>query len=243
MVFSGGMDSTICLYWAIAKYGRENIHCLSFDYGQRHVIELEAAKEIADFAKCPQETIDIKGILRSSSPLTSDAELDQKESLNEFSSGVQKTFVPARNILFLTIAANYALSKNCEQIVTGVCEEDFGGYYDCRQDFIDAMQAALNQGIFGQSKPGLKILTPLMYQSKAESLKWLKSNFNDFSGKEASLYKLKDADIYDEAISAMAKSHTCYAGKRPACGKCHACHLRARAFAAAEIPDPIFASI
>ena len=219
VIFSGGQDSTTCLYWAKSKWSK--IHTVTFDYGQKHSIELKSARKICELANVNFDLVRISDILRSTSPLTdSSQELDKYDSIEEFKDGVQPTFVPGRNILFLTIAANIALHHGCTEIVLGVCEADFAGYYDCRQDFIDAMQQALNQGIFGKDS-GLTLHTPLMQLTKSET---------------ASLA----AELGGDCLNALAYSHTCYDGVFPPCGKCHACLLRARGFAEAGIIDPLF---
>ena len=220
VVFSGGQDSTTCLYWAFEKWGKENTKVISFDYGQKHAIEMQAAKAICDFAGVEFDKVEIKDVLRSVSPLLDQSqEMDLYDSVDEFKPGVQKTFVPGRNILFLTIAANIAYHHGAQNIVTGVCQEDFGGYYDCRQDFIDAMQKALNQGMHGQDQ-GFILYTPLMDLNKKETVEMAK-------------------DLGDECLEALSYSHTCYEGQFPPCGKCHSCLLRARGFKDAGLEDPL----
>lgn len=224
VILSGGQDSTTCLYWAIKEFGRENIETVTFDYGQKHKIELESAEKICEVAGVDYDLVNIAGLLRSSSPLVdTDQDLEKHEGLNEFQGGVQPTFVPGRNILFLVLAANIALSKGCNKLVTGVCEEDFGGYFDCRDDFVKATQVSLNQGLFGHDGDGensLEILTPLMFLNKKESVDLAKN-------------------LGEECLEAMAYSHTCYDGVFPPCGKCHSCHLRARGFEEAGLEDPL----
>lgn len=218
VVFSGGQDSTTCLYWAKFKWSK--VHTLTFDYGQKHKIELESARQICKLAGCDFDLVKIPDVLRSSSPLIDlSQKLDQYDSIDQFQDGVQPTFVPGRNILFLTIAANIAVHHGCTDIVLGVCEADFAGYYDCRQDFISAMERALNQGLFG-SDQGLTLYTPLMDLTKSETVKLA-------------------ADLGQDCLNALAYSHTCYEGSFPPCGKCHACLLRARGFEEAGVKDPL----
>ena len=218
VVFSGGQDSTTCLYWAKSKFSA--VKTVTFDYGQKHQIEKDSAKKICDLVGIDFDLVKIPNVLRSSSPLVNkDESLEKYETLADLPGGLEATFVPARNILFLTIAANIAMSHGIRDIVLGVCEEDFGGYYDCRQDFIDAMQIALNQGILGENE-GLKLHTPLMKLTKAETVKLAK-------------------ELGEDCMQALAYSHTCYDGVFPPCGKCHACHLRAKGFDEAGIPDPL----
>jgi len=218
VVFSGGQDSTTCLYWA--KKNFQEVKTVSFDYGQKHEIETESAKKICELAGLEFDLVKIPEVLRSSSALVNKNEsLGKYEKIEDLPGGLEPTFVPARNILFLTIAANIAMSHGIRDIVIGVCEEDFGGYYDCRQDFINAMQLALSQGILGTDE-GIRIHTPLMKLTKAETVKLAQK-------------------LGDDCMQALAYSHTCYDGVFPPCGKCHACHLRARGFKEAGISDPL----
>jgi 7-cyano-7-deazaguanine synthase len=224
VVLSGGQDSMTCLYWAISTWGRSNIETLTFNYGQKHRIELEAARKVCATASVNFDLVNIPNLLRSSSPLVnSTSKLEQHGSLEGFSKGVQNTFVPGRNVLFLTLAANIAMSKSCKHLVMGLCEEDFGGYYDCRDDFVEAMQTALNQGFFGDDE-GFEIHTPLMFFDKKEIVEFA-----------AHL----EEPLSKECFNALAWSHTCYEGVFPPCGTCHACHLRARGFHEAGIEDPL----
>ena len=239
VVFSGGQDSTTCLFWALSKF--KSVSTISFDYGQKHLTELDSAKKICALAGVDFDLIKIPNILRSSSPLTDhDSKLDLYENIEQIKPGLQNTFVPGRNILFLTIAGNIALAKNCAHIVIGVCQEDYGGYYDCRQDFINAMESALNLGLLGRAPEspnapelqgaqekfprGLQIHTPLMDLNKAGAVKLATSL----------------PEPYNQlCMEALALSHTCYAGKRPPCGQCNACLLRARGFREAGVKDPL----
>ena len=147
VVLSGGQDSTTCLYWALSV--GFDVHAITFDYGQRHAIEIEAAKRVARRAKVTShEIITLGPILKGTSPLVSGAPLAQYESHAVLPGGLEKTFVPMRNQLFLTIAANRAYVLGTNRLVTGVCEEDFGGYPDCRRTFIDALEQASSLGTF-----------------------------------------------------------------------------------------------
>jgi 7-cyano-7-deazaguanine synthase len=218
VVFSGGQDSTTCLYWSKQQWSE--IHTVTFDYGQKHKIELDSARKICELADVEFDLVKVPQVLRSTSPLTDHSqELDKYENISEFKPGAQATFVPGRNILFLTLAANIAVSQGCKHLVIGVCEEDYGGYYDCRSEFIQAMQTALNQGLFGTNE-GLTIHTPLMHLTKSETVKLASS-------------------LGDECMQALTHSHTCYAGTFPPCGKCHACLLRERGFREAGVLDPL----
>jgi 7-cyano-7-deazaguanine synthase len=218
VVFSGGQDSTTCLYWA--KKNFSIVKTVSFDYGQRHEREKDAARRICELAGVEFDLVRIPDVLRSSSPLVDRAaKLSKYESVDKLPGGLEATFVPARNILFLTVAANIALHYGIRDIVIGVCEEDYGGYYDCRQDFITAMQLALSQGILGEDV-GIRLHTPLMKLTKSETVKLA-------------------LELGEDCLKALAYSHTCYEGTYPPCGKCHACHLRERGFREAGIEDPL----
>ncbi len=166
------------------------------------------------------DLVNIPNILRSSSPLVDhQAIMEEHKSIANFKPGLQETFVPGRNILFLTIAANIAMHYGVTNIVIGVCEEDYGGYYDCRQDFIEAMNKALNKGLYG-AEHGLTIHTPLMSLNKADTVRLA-------------------VELGEDCLATLALSHTCYNGVYPPCGVCHACLLRARGFTEAGIADPL----
>lgn len=220
VILSGGQDSTTCL--AIACQSFDEVHAVTFDYGQRHAIELQAASDVAKaFRVASHETVTLGKVLIGTSPLVSDAPLGQYDSPDSLPGGVEPTFVPGRNILFLTLAANRAAALGVTDIYTGLCEEDFGGYYDCRQDFVDAMAIALGEGIYGNPQ-AFTIHTPLMSLSKAASV------------------TLAAEVLGDRFNAVFAQTHTCYAGIRGGCGKCHACILRDRGFTEAGIDDPLW---
>ena len=220
VILSGGQDSTTCLFWAKAKY--EQIYALTFDYGQRHSAEIEAAKKIAKLAGVRNhDTVVVDSILRSRSPLTDlHANLETYENYEQMDkiigSRVELTFVPMRNAFFLTLGANIALSYNCYNLVTGVCQQDNANYPDCRQAFIDSQETTINKALGIEN---FRIITPLMEFSKAQSIRVAKN--------------------LPGCWEALAYSHTCYAGKVPPCGACHACTLRAHGFEEAKEIDPL----
>lgn len=219
VLLSGGQDSTTCAVLAKEKY--EEIHGLTIFYGQRHQIEIESAKAIAGQLKLHTHEIVYlpDDILMSTSPLVSDNQLGKYSDIKQLPSGIEPTFVPARNILFLTLAANRAIALGCDAIYTGVSQEDYGGYPDCREDFIDKMKDALISGL-GHN---LSIHTPLMHVSKTEEVLMVL----DVLGIE------KFNDLF-------SLTHTCYDGVKGGCGRCHACILRDDAFRVAGIDDPIW---
>ena len=223
IVLSGGQDSTTAAL--IAKKECNELHGVTFDYGQKHRIEIKSAKKIAKLLKFKtHEIIKIPYILKSTSPLVNKKnKVERYNPANEIPKGIEPTFVPSRNILFLTIASNRAVLHKCKIIYAGVCEEDYGGYPDCRKIFIDSMENSLSLGISG-SKKYIKIKTPLMKLTKKESI-------------EIALKKCKNMKEFNKIFR---KTHTCYDGIKGGCGKCHACVLRDRGFKEAEIEDPIW---
>lgn len=217
VLLSGGQDSTTCLYWAKREF--EFVHTLTINYGQRHNIELSAALKIAKLALIESyEVLDILNVLQGTSPLINrDNQVGQYNSVEDLPAGVEPTFVPGRNIFFLTIIANRAYCKGIRDIVIGVSQVDYGGYVDCRKDFIVSMQQALSQGLYG-TNDSINIHTPLLNLSKRETV-----------------------ELAQEvgAMEALKYSVTCYRGKKPPCGKCHSCLLRERGFKEAGVRDPL----
>ena len=216
VLFSGGQDSTTCLAHALARYGR--VETLGFDYGQRHRIELDVRPRVLDAVRtrfpawAPRLgedhllTLDVLAQLGGSS-LTEDIAFAMQAD------GLPNTFVPGRNLLFLTLAGALAYRRGLQVIVTGVCETDYSGYPDCRDDTMKAMQLALSLGLDRR----LVIETPLMWIDKAAT--WRLA---------ASLGGPALVELIAE------ETHTCYEGDRThrhawgwGCGRCPACELRA----------------
>lgn len=222
IVLSGGQDSTTCGFWA-KQQGYNELHAVTFNYGQRHARELKAARKIGQILQVDtHEFLDLgANVLCGTSPLVSGNELEQYKDFNSLPGGLEKTFVPMRNQLFLTIAANRAYVQGCNTLITGVCEADNGGYPDCTKNFINAIERASTIGTFtGAQVPGpLQILTPLMHLSKKETV----------------LLSLKLEGCYQ----ALAYTHTSYDGAYPPTGHDHATLLRAKGFAEAGVPDPL----
>jgi len=223
VLLSGGQDSTTCLFWAKEHPLFSPLHALTINYGQRHAVELEAAKRVAQEAGvASHEVLDIGPILKGTSPLISADVPEQYENWQSLPGGLEKTFVPARNILFLTIAANRAYCLGVPDIICGVSQEDFGGYPDCRQLFILQMEVALRAGLtLDKSEPmgQLTIHTPLINMSKADTV-----------GMAVGL---------PGCYAALRYSHTAYDGAYPPTGKDHASLLRAKGFEIKGIPDPL----
>ncbi|MDH1470499.1 7-cyano-7-deazaguanine synthase QueC [Shewanella sp. GD03713] len=202
VVFSGGQDSTTCLIQALTQF--DEVHGITFDYGQRHREEIEVAKSLAKRLKITSHKVMDVSLLNelAISALTRDA-IPVSHELME--NGLPNTFVPGRNILFLTLAGIYAYQLGAEAIITGVCETDFSGYPDCRHDFVRAMESALVQGMDKK----LEIITPLMWLNKAQT--WAL------------------ADKYQQLDLVRHHTLTCYNGiVGDGCGDCPACHLRKR---------------
>lgn len=166
VLLSGGQDSTTCLYWAIKNF--DQVFAIGFDYGQMHVKELECAKKIAKDANIVSYKIfDIKDLLAKSS-LTEHTDHNLKSKINN---ELPASFTAGRNLLFLTIAGSYAAELKINDLITGVCQTDYSGYPDCRKNTIDAMQLSLSLGLGNND---MRIHTPLMYLTKAETWKLAK---------------------------------------------------------------------
>lgn len=216
VVLSGGQDSTTCLYWA--KRAAEVVHAITFDYGQRHVAEVEAAMLIAERACVQSHTIVQLGpVFGGESPLTSKNSVPLYSSLAEVEAiqGVASTFVPGRNIGFLALAASHAVALGCTSLVTGICQTDYSGYPDCRESFRVAMEKALREGL---DKSTFRIVAPLMDLTKAESVKL--------------------ARTLPGCWEALAFSHTCYSGEFPP-QPTAATWLRVKGFLEAGEKDPL----
>jgi 7-cyano-7-deazaguanine synthase len=212
VLFSGGQDSTTCLAWALARY--ERVETIGFDYGQRHRIELEVRPKILSYFKVENDSVVDLSVFGeiSDTALTRDMDFEFSKT------GLPNTFVPGRNLLFLTVAAAVAYRRGIEVLVGGMCETDFSGYPDCRDETMKAMQKALSLGL---DRP-LAIETPLMWIDKAQTWQLAK----DLGGQA-----LVDLIVED--------THTCYLGERGArqpwghgCGTCPACALRKKGYEA-----------
>jgi len=220
VVLSGGQDSTTCLFWAKQKF--KEVHAITFNYGQKHSIELDAAVKVAQMAEVQtHQFVNIPNLLRGRSPLVNPNEkLEQYtdyQSMDKIiGNRVELTFVPMRNAFFLTVAANYALERDIYDLVTGVCQQDNANYPDCRESFIGLQEATINEAL---GITNFQIHTPLMDLSKAQSIDLAKT--------------------FDGCMDALAYSHTAYDGKYPPIGKDHASLLRAQGFLEADTPDPL----
>ena len=218
-LLSGGQDSTTSLYLAKVLY--DEVLAVSINYGQRHKSELKAAAEIAFRAAVKHYVLTTDAL----SSIGDSALVDKTKALvgsggrvdREMPQGLPTSFVPARNLLFLTLAAAIACKEGARDIVTGVCQTDFSGYPDCRREFIDSFERSATLAMPSSSGP-IRVITPLMWLTKAETVK----------------LALRLPGCWE----ALTYSVTCYEGARPGCGKCPACELRAKGFREAGYPDP-----
>lgn len=203
VIFSGGQDSTTCLIQAIQTYGRDNVQAITFQYGQRHAVELDCARRIAEDLGIAQTVLDLSLMQQ----ITHNALMDDTAEIQTGTNGMPNTFVDGRNALFLLYAAIYAKSQNIKHIIVGVCETDFSGYPDCRDVFVKSMNVTLNLAM----DYAFQIHTPLMYLTKAET--WALAD------------RLGCLDYIRE------HTHTCYHGVTGGCGECPSCVLRERGLA------------
>jgi len=212
VLFSGGQDSTTCLYWA--KKNFNSVQALNIYYGQRHHRETESADIITKMAgiELKRVSTDIFTKIGDSSLLDRTTDIN---STHRSSDNLPASFVPGRNVLLLTIAAMHAFKGGVPNIVTGVCQTDYSGYPDCRNVTIQSLERTLSLGMDFQ----FRIHTPLMYKTKVQTVRMAK----ELPG----------------CMKALAYSHTCYEGKYPPCGKCPACVLRAKGFKQAGVKDPL----
>jgi len=221
VLFSGGQDSTTCLAWALNRYA--HVETIGFDYGQRHLIELECRLTVraqlhAQFPQWRDKLGDDHLLDLSLLGQISDTALTQARAIEMNANGLPNIFVPGRNLLFFTFAATLAYRRGLSVLVGGMCETDFSGYPDCRDNTLKAMQVALS---LGMDTP-MTIATPLMWLDKAQT------------------WALTDALGGEMLIQLVVEhTHTCYLGERSqrhewgyGCGQCPACALRARGYRA-----------
>ena len=226
VILSGGQDSVTCLFWAKEHF--DEVHAITFDYGQRHRIEIKSAEKVGLLAKVASHSFfEVPGILKSCSPLTSNTELEQYENAAQMESTigsrVELTFVPMRNAFFFTIAMNHAIALDCYDLVTGVCQEDNANYPDCTDDFREAFEFMANTSLGTNGKSSTiryKLHAPLMYLNKADTVHMMHQ-------------------MGPEAWDALAYTHTSYDGKYPPTDMNHANVLRASGFEKAGLPDPL----
>ncbi len=220
-LLSGGLDSSTCL--AIAKREGFEAHCLAFDYGQRHIVELKAAQRVAHSLGAKElriATIDLR--LFGGSALTADVDVPKGRSAHDMTAGIPVTYVPARNTIFLSFALAFAEVVGAEAIFIGVNALDYSGYPDCRPEFIQAFERLANlatkAGVEGKTQ--LRVHTPLLHLTKADIVR----------------------TATDLGVN-LALTHSCYDPLdigRP-CGQCDSCVLRQKGFQEAGVLDPLLA--
>ena len=207
ILLSGGQDSATCLAWALHQ--NISVRALLFSYEQRHIIELEYAKRLCRKQGVQYDVLEVPQFYHlAANSLTHDKPIDVSKG------SLPSTFVPGRNLIFLSLAASYAYKWGMTTLITGVCETDYSGYPDCRDTFIKSTQETISLAL---DSP-FEILTPLMYKTKAQTVEMMAN--------------MKVLDWYKD-------THTCYEGLRPACGRCPSCQLRLAGFKKAGFRDPI----
>lgn len=219
VLFSGGQDSTACLAWALDRY--QHVETIGFDYGQRHAVELECRLKLRAYIQenfpqwrdrlGPDHLLDLSLLGQ-----ISDSALTENHKIAMNANGLPNTFVPGRNLLFFTVAATIAYRRGLSVLVGGMCETDFSGYPDCRDNTLKALQVAISLGMDTK----MTIETPLMWLDKSQT--W-------------ALTAQLGGEELNELI--VDHTHTCYLGDRGrkhewgyGCGKCPACALRARGY-------------
>jgi 7-cyano-7-deazaguanine synthase len=219
VLFSGGQDSTACLAWALERYDR--VETIGFDYGQRHRVELDCRLAVlaelrARFPAMAERLGDDHLLDLSLLGQISDTALTEDRAIEMNANGLPNTFVPGRNLLFLTFAATVAYRRGASVLVGGMCETDYSGYPDCRDNTMKAMQVALSLGLDAP----MTVETPLMWLDKAQT--W------------SLAHRLGGDALVDLVVE---HTHTCYLGDRGrrhawgyGCGECPACVLRAKGF-------------
>lgn len=220
VLFSGGQDSTTCLGWALDRY--ERVFTVGFDYGQRHTVEMDCRQHVRDGMRAlrpswQQRLTEDQVVGLELFKELGESALTHDVSIEMDRNGLPTTFVPGRNLIFLTAAAAVAYRRGIRHLVAGVCETDYSGYPDCRDDTVKAMQLALNCGMDTR----FVIHTPLMWLDKAQT--W-------------ELAAALGGEAFVELV--LEQTHTCYNGRRDirhdwgyGCGACPACELRAKGYA------------
>jgi 7-cyano-7-deazaguanine synthase len=220
VLFSGGQDSTVCLAWALNRFAR--VETIGFDYGQRHVVELSVRPRIREKlatldAKWAQRLGEDHVVRVDALAAISETALTRDTAIEMADSGLPTTFVPGRNLVFFAFAGALAYRRGAKHLVAGMCETDYSGYPDCRDDTIKAMQLALNLG----TERRFVLHTPLMWIDKAQTF--------------ALAHELGGDALVDLLVE---ETHSCYLGDRTTrhawgfgCGECPACRLRAAGFA------------
>lgn len=213
VLLSGGLDSSVAIY--LAKREGFEVYALSFDYGQKHNKEIDCAKKtVISVGAAQHNIITLQLNLWGGSSLT-DSKMEVEDG-DLSRTDIPDTYVPARNMVFLSVAASYAEAIGAQDIFIGVSEVDYSGYVDCREEFIEAMENAINKGTVMAAEHGkkIKVHTPFINKTKAEEIK-----------------------LGEELGVDWSLTWSCYRGGEKPCGKCDSCLLRAKAFAEAGVID------
>jgi len=216
VLFSGGQDSTTCLYWALNEF--KEVLALNIQYGQKHQAEINAAYAISKLTGVQLIPMDLSRIF---SLIGNSALTDKSTPFSDVSMPHPKnhdlpaSFVPGRNLIFITVACMVAYKHDANHVITGVSQADYSGYPDCRKSTIAALSVAVEMGM----EKAFHIHTPLINVTKKEEVLWAKT--------------------IPGCMEGLAFSHTCYNGQIPPCGECPACKLRAKGFAEAQTIDPL----
>jgi len=212
VLLSGGLDSATTLYYALSK--GYDIFCLSFDYGQRHKKELNCAKYLAGLNNSKWQLIRLSFPWKGSSLLDKRIELPQSKKRVK---GIPNTYVPSRNIIFLSYAVSYAEVIGADKVFIGVNQIDYSGYPDCRSSFLSAFEIAVNKGTKrGVNNKKISIVSPLLRKNKKDII-----------------------NIGSKLGVPFQHTWSCYKGERFLCGKCDSCLIRKKGFVAAGIKDPL----
>jgi len=217
VLLSGGLDSATTLY--LARKQGYKCFCLSFDYGQRHKKEIECAKKIAQVANCPYKILKIKLPWKGSALLDRDIIMPKRANgqTGKRANAIPSTYVPARNIIFLSFALSFAEAIKAEAIFIGAHTQDYSGYPDCRPEFYRAFKKVISTGTkAGVEKRGITIQTPLIRKTKSQIVR-----------------KASQLGV------PFALTWSCYQGGRVPCGECDSCYYRAKGFLETGIRDPL----
>jgi 7-cyano-7-deazaguanine synthase len=262
VVFSGGQDSTTCLAWAMEKF--DHVEAITFNYGQRHLVEITQAKKICKQLNIPHKILKLDLFQQLTKSALTETDIDIQETsedtlLQTTHYKLPTSFVPGRNLIFLSTAAIHAHQLGITNLVTGVCQTDYSGYPDCRQDFIESLEQTINLalGIAENNNVTKPAQATSIRNWKLEIGNWASSQEQTPHNRQPSVQQSTPRITIHTPLMHLTKaqtiimmdqlgnrgllqySHTCYQGNRPACGTCPACKLRLKGFQEAGIVDPL----